>query len=208
MARIGWGKMLAGAVGVGAGLAAAGAAWFYLREKGIETPPHETLDSDGAFEIRQYPAILVAETIQPGSRDRALGNGLGLLADYFFAESREGDEVTMTAPLFAVKGGNGWTMRIATPARLTLDELPTPGDGVALVEIPARKMAVLRFGGRADDRMLAAKEGELRRWIESRWLDAVGPIEHAFYNSPVMPGPLRSNEVMIPIADRRAESTI
>ena len=49
MARIGWGKMLAGAVGVGAGLAAAGAAWFYLREKGIETPPHETLDSDGAF---------------------------------------------------------------------------------------------------------------------------------------------------------------
>ncbi len=42
-------------------------------------------------------------------------------------ESFEGDEVTMTAPLFAVKGGNGWTMRIATPARLTLDELPTPG---------------------------------------------------------------------------------
>lgn len=207
MARIGWGKMLAGAVGVGAGLAAAGAAWFYLREKGIETPPHETLDSDGAFEIRQYPAILVAETIQPGSRDRALGNGLGLLADYFFAESREGDEVAMTAPLFAVKGGNGWTMRIATPAKLGRDELPAPGDGVAIVEIPARKMAVLRFGGRADDRMLAAKEGELRRWIEGRWLDAMGPIEHAFYNSPVMPGPLRSNEVMIPIADRRAETT-
>lgn len=206
MAKINWGKVLAGAARVGAGLAAAGAAWFYLREKGIETPAHETLDSDGNFEVRHYPAILAAETIQAGSRDRALGNGLGLLADYFFAESREGDEVPMTAPLFAVRGGNGWTVRIATPARIARADLPQPGSGVEIVEIPERKVAVLRFGGRADDQMLAAKEIELRRWIESRWLTPVGPVEHAFYNSPVMPGPLRSNEVLIEIKEPMAEN--
>jgi len=54
--------------------------------------------------------------------------------------------------------------------------------------------------------MLAAKEIELRRWIESHWLTPVGPVEHAFYNSPVMPGPLRSNEVLIEIKEPMAEN--
>lgn len=204
MARIKWGKVLAGVAGVGAGLAAAGAAWLYLREKGIETPPHETLDNDGNFEIRRYRAFLVAETTQPGSRDRALGNGLGLLADYFFAESREGEEVAMTAPMFAVAGQGSWTVRIAIPAGLARDALPEPGAGVAIVEMPERVVAVLRFGGRADDRMLHEREKELRTWVEARWLEPVGPVEHAFYNSPVMPGPLRSNEILIEIKEPKA----
>lgn len=198
MARIGWKKIVAGAAGV-AGVAAAGAAWFYLREKKIETPDHDTIESDGAFEIRRYPAIRVAETEQQGTRDRALGNGFGLLADYFFAESRDGEEIDMTAPVFAVEGDRHWTIRFVLPRALDDDALPEPGPGIALGEIPARTVAVVRFGGRADDRMLATKEIELARWMEARGFAPDGPIEHAFYNSPIMPGPLRQNEVMIPI---------
>ncbi len=201
MARIGWAKILAGVAGVGAAVAAAGATWVYLREKGIETPEHDIIETDGAFELRHYPALLVAQTVQPGSRDRALGNGLGLLADYFFAESRDGDEIAMTAPMFALAGTQYWTVRIATPRAIERAALPQPGPGVTITELPARTMAVVRFGGRADGQMLAVKEAELRSWLESRGLVALGGIEHAFYDSPVMPGPLRNNEVMIQIKD-------
>lgn len=200
MARIGWGKILAGVAGVVAAGAAAGATWLYLREKGVETPEHETLETDGSFEIRRYPPIIVAETVQAGSRDRALGNGFGLLADYIFAESREGDEIPMTAPVFALPVKQGWKIRFVMPKDIAKADLPKPGPGVAIAEIPARTVAVLRFGGRADDRMLAAKEAELKGWLEARGT-AAGAVEHAFYDSPIMPGPLRNNEVMAEIAE-------
>lgn len=195
MARIGLGKVLAGVAGV----AAAGAAYFYFREKSIETPDHETIENDGCFEIRRYPALTVAQTRQPGARDRALGNGFGLLADYIFAESREGEEIATTAPVFAVKGDKDWTIRFVMPKALPRDELPEPGPGVAIAEVPARTVAVIRFGGRADDKLLKAKESELHAWLNDKDISAKGPIEHAFYDSPIMPGPLRQNEVMVEI---------
>jgi hypothetical protein len=195
MARIGLGKILAGVAGV----AAAGAAWMYFREKSIETPDHETIECDGAFEIRRYPALIVAETRQHGARDRALGNGFGLLADYIFAESREGEEIAMTAPVFAVPVAKDWTIRFVMPRSIDRDDLPKPGRGVTIAEVPSRTVAVLRFGGRADDKLLASREAELRAWLEERGIAAVGAIEHAFYDSPIMPGPLRQNEVMVEI---------
>jgi len=200
MARISLGKILAGAAGVVAAGAAAGAAWMYLREKSIETPDHETIESDGAFEIRRYPTLIVAETVQHGARDRALGNGFGLLADYIFAESREGEEIATTAPVFAVPNGRDWTIRFVMPKALMREELPEPGRGVKIAQLLARTVAVLRFAGRADDRLLAAKESELREILAERGIEVIGPVEHAFYDSPIMPGPLRQNEVMAEIA--------
>jgi len=196
MARIGLGKILAGVAGV----AAAGAAWMYFREKSVETPDHETIDSDGPFEIRRYPALIVAETRQLGSRDRALGNGFGLLADYIFAEPRGAEEIAMTAPVLAVPVAKDWMIRFIMPKALKRDDLPEPGRGVAIAELPARTMAVLRFGGRADDKLIATKESELHDRLKERGIAAIGPIEHAFYDSPIMPGPLRQNEVMAEIA--------
>jgi len=40
----------------------------------------------------------------------------------------------------------------------------------------------------------------LRGWMQANGLAAGGEAEHAYYNSPLMPGPLRRNEVMIAIA--------
>lgn len=196
MARIGLGKILAGVAGV----AAAGAAFMYFREKSVETPDHGTIESDGPFEIRRYPTLTVAETRQHGSRDRALGNGFGLLADYIFAESREGDEIAMTAPVLAAPMGRDWAIRFIMPKALARADLPVPGRGVTIADLPARTVAVLRFGGRADDKLIAAKEAELQEWLAERGIAALGPIEHAFYDSPIMPGPLRQNEVMAEIA--------
>jgi len=49
--------------------------------------------------------MLIVETVQHGSRDRALGNGFGLLADYMFGDKREGDEIPIILPVLGPSRG-------------------------------------------------------------------------------------------------------
>jgi hypothetical protein len=185
----------------GLGVAAAGAGLYWLRERSVEKPDHRLVTSDGDYEVRRYPALLTAEAVSKGGRDRALGNGFGLLADYIFAEGREGEEIAMTAPVIAeVEPGQGWRVRFVMPRALTRETLPEPTQGVSIGELPARRIAAVRFGGRVDDALLAAKTEALQGWMEREGLMPAGPPQHAFYNSPFIPGPLRQNEVWIEVA--------
>lgn len=197
MAKIGWGKILAGF----AAAAAAGATYVYLKERSARSPLHETLLSEGGYEIRRYPALLLIETVQPGSRDRALGNGFGLLADYMFGEHREGDEIPMIVPVLAepVTGGS-WRIRFLIPEGYTRETLPVPGPGIAVAELPGREVAALKFGGKPSDQLLAAKEADLRAWIAAKERSAAEVAEHGYYNSPLRPGPIRQNEILIELS--------
>ena len=61
--------VVAGAAAVGAALIG-GAALYYLREKQTAEPDYRALATDGDFQIRDYPALTVAETVVEGARDR------------------------------------------------------------------------------------------------------------------------------------------
>lgn len=196
MAKPGWGRILTGVAAV----AAAGAAYIYLKQRAAKAPLHEVLLSDGTFELRRYPAYAVVETIQHGSRDRALGNGFGLLADYMFGEGREGEEIPIVMPVLAALSADGaWRIRfiIADEYRALLDP---PGEGMALSEIPAREVAVIAIPGKAGDRLFVTKTAELQEWIGAQGRVATGPAEHAHYNSPLKPGLTRANEILIPLS--------
>jgi hypothetical protein len=56
------------------------------------------------------------------------------------------------------------------------------------------------FSGRSTDRLLAEQEDRLRGWLAKRGERANGEPEYAFYNSPMMPGPLRRNEVWLSLS--------
>jgi len=190
---------LYGAAGVGL-IAAAGLAFFIYREKSVEKPRHRVLEEDGQFEIREYPELLVAEAKVAGDRSFALDKGFEQLADYIFAKSRDGQKVEMTAPvLSASAGGEDWSTRFVMPAHFTRETLPQPDPGVTITTVPARKVAVIRFAGVADEDRIADYEAQLRHWIGAKKLKAIGEAERAFYNSPFVPGPLRRTEVLIPI---------
>lgn len=196
MAKIGWGKILAGV----AATAAAGAAYVYFKQRAAPPPLHETLLTDGAFEIRRYPALLVIETLQNGSRDRALGNGFGLLADYMFGEGREGEEIPITMPVLMAPMAEGvWRVRFLLPEGLDRARVDAPGPGIAVAEIPAREVAVNSVSGRPTDRLFASKTAELERWIKTRRRKTAGAAEQAYHNSPLKPGTSHPNEVLIPL---------
>jgi predicted Zn-dependent protease len=58
----------------------------------------------------------------------------------------------------------------------------------------------IRFAGWATDAGVAAKEAELRTWIEPGGLRPVGPPTYAYYDDPWMPGPPRRNEVLLDVS--------
>lgn len=203
-----------GLIAAGLGTAAmVGAGVYYLFERSSEQPPFMPLERDGAFELRDYPELLVAETVDTGARQQALDRGFDKLAGYIFAKSRGGERISMTAPVLSDRderiamtapvlsegAADGWRTRFVMPAKYSRDTLPPPGPGVTITTRPARRVAVLRFAGKTDDATLAEREAELRRWMTSRGLSA-GAFEYAFYNSPFIPGPLRRNEVMIEVS--------
>jgi DNA gyrase inhibitor GyrI len=201
--------------GVAAGAALlGGAAIYYFRERSTEEPGYRPLETDGDHQIRDYPALTVAETLVNGSRRDALDQGFRTLADYIFAKSREGEKLPMTVPVMQDSGDpmasdpplfdddleGAWRTRFVMPSGRSRDELPDPPEGIELVELPARKVAVVSFAGRATDGLLKEQEDRLRGWLAKRGEKSNGEPEYAFYNSPMIPGPLRRNEIWLALS--------
>ena len=201
--------LVAGAVVAGAALI--GSAFYVLQERQTEEPDFRALKTDGDFQIRDYGAMTVAETVVQGPRKSALSLGFQIIADYIFAKSRDGEKIAMTVPVTQDSGDpmasdpplfddeleGAWRTRFVMPAGRTSADLPDPPDMIELVDLPPRKVAVVSFSGRADDRMLAEQEDRLRGWLARNGEQAGAEPEYAFYNSPVIPGPLRRNEVWL-----------
>lgn len=187
---------------VGAGLlalaGAAAGAWYY-HERSTERPNHRTILEEDAFELRAYPPLLLAATDAPCERAQALDRGFAILADYIGARSRPGETIAMTAPVLADKVESGWRTRFVMPGKWRRATLPAPPEGVRIEELPARRVAVVRFAGTVSDRLLAEREAALRAWMREKGLAADAPAEHAYYNSPFVPGRLRRNEIWIPV---------
>lgn len=199
--------MLVGIVAIGApGMAA------------VEEARHVRVDGDGAFEIRDYAAMVVAETLVEGDRDRAINRGFRAIADYIFGNNRRETTIAMTAPVLqqgesiamtvpvtqeplAADGAPRWRVSFVMPAGSSLDALPAPNNpAVRLREIAPRRFATVRFSGIAWQSSLDEQTAKLRDWMQARGLAALGAPTYAFYNPPWTLPFLRRNEVLIEIA--------
>jgi hypothetical protein len=181
-----------------------------------EEPPFRVEFKEGAFEIREYPALVVAEVTVHGSRDRAASAGFRLLAGYIFGGNTRRQSIAMTAPVVQARpsgesipmttpvtqtvASGAWLVRFVMPRAYVLDALPTPNDPrVRLGPVPPSKFAVVRFSGLASEVDVARRTTELEAFMASRHLRAVGPASLARYNPPWTPWFMRRNEVMIPL---------
>ena len=198
-------------------------AWGYFiyRVKTVERPAYAVALADGDVELRDYPALRVAEVTRHGSRQDAVSAGFGPLARYIFAKARGGEPIAMTAPVTQSPGSapasdepiamtapvtqrqeddGRWTVRFIMPSGYTLESLPAPAGDVRLREEPARRLAAIQFSGVATDARVAEHETRLRTWLEARDHRVLGPPTYAYYDDPWMPPPLRRNEVLLPVA--------
>ena len=188
-------------------------AWIYAVSN-VERWKYVVLEKDGAIEVRDYPALVVAEVTRRGNRNSAVRAGFGPLAGYIFAKNRGGESISMTAPVTQALvppvsqdtsgQANGadetWIVRFIMPAKYTLDTLPkAAGDDVRLLTVAAGRFAAIQFSGVATDALIATNEATLRAWLADRKMTINGEPTYAYYNDPFTPGPLRRNEVLFAV---------
>jgi hypothetical protein len=192
------------------------ASVLFVRDaQAIEETKYEVIESEGEFELRQYPAHVVAETLVEGDFSEVGNAAFRRLAGYINGQNRrkqtipmtapvsqEADSVKipMTAPVNQERSGEKWRITFLMPAQYTLETLPEPLDSkVELRKVPERLMAALKYSGTWSKSRYEEKTEQLIEWIARRGLKQAGERVFARYNPPFMPWFLRRNEVLIPV---------
>jgi hypothetical protein len=153
------------------------------------------------FEIREYEEALFTSTELPGKSYRAnSGTGFRILAGYIFGGNSTGEQIAMTSPV-AVDLRENNTMYFMVPKGYDESNLPQPKDSrVNFVRLPKRVVAVIRFGGWADDKDIRIHADKLKKALEREGIAHTDSFSFFGYNPPYDMVD-RRNEVVVELAD-------
>ena len=182
----------------------------------VEEPAFHQVLREGDFEVRDYPALAVAEVTVTGEQKDAASKGFRLLAGYIFGANKRRQDIAMTAPVTqqavtekiamtapvaqTQTAAGRWVVRFTMPSAYSLQTLPVPDDArVTLRTTEPARVAVLRFSGLAQPDDVQAKSNELLARVTSHHLRAIGPVSLAQYNPPWTLWFMRRNEVMVDV---------
>ena len=185
---------------------------------GIRTadePTYQVLNDYGHIQIRQYPALVVAQTEVDADYKEGSSQGFQRLAGYIFGgnkkqqklamtapviQEQETEAIAMTAPVIQQKSGAVWLMAFVLPKGYSVVTAPVPLDpAVVIQEIPAKKIAVIRYSGSLSEQGIEEKSEELKNWLGNQGYKAISPSRSAAYDPPWTLPFLRRNEVHIDI---------
>lgn len=169
--------------------------------RGYETPRWRVLESEGAFELREYAPHLAAEVTVKAGPDAALRQGFRSLAGYIFGANEGGEKVAMTSPVTREAAGDAYTVRFMMPSEQTAETLPRPENpAIRLVTVEPGLRAVVRFTGLSTEARIATAERELRGWVATKGLRVTGPAEAAWFDDPFTLPWRRRNEVSLAVS--------
>jgi effector-binding domain-containing protein len=189
--------------------------WGHFSSR-VEHTEYSVLESKKGYEVRLYPAHIVAQTTVKGSYTEALNEGFRIVAGYIFGGNTKkqsiamtapvvekkstSESIAMTAPVIATIEGESHTIAFGMPKSYTLETLPTPNDSrIQIVTIPEKKMAVIRFSWYRTDARVQSKKQELLDVLKKDQVIVVGEPQYAGYNAPWTPPWMTRNEVLVEI---------
>jgi hypothetical protein len=182
-------------------------------------PDYAVLQKDESFEVREYDRLVVVETVVDASFDDAGGIAFRRLFGYISGDNQSAAEIAMTAPVIALDesspGGEeiamtapvtgqqtafGWRFAFVLPSDYTHATAPLPNNpDVRLEQLPARKVAVLRYSGSWSESGYTRNVQFLQQWMNRNQLAAGSAPRVAGYDPPWTLPFLRRNEIMIDI---------
>ncbi len=178
-------------------------------------PAYKVIKADGDCEIREYVSYCVAETyVRSSDLDEASTEGFRKLFRYISGDNKSKTEVAMTAPVTtsksekiemtapvtSMKTVEGYLIAFVMPEQLSLGTTPVPNDSsIQIREIPARRVAVIKFSGRWTSSSMDEHGQLLMEWCVKNGLVPAGTPVIARYDPPFMPWFLRRNEIQIEI---------
>jgi len=161
-----------------------------------ESAPYEVVRTDGDFEVRKYPELVVVETPR-----RDGDNSFGRLFRYISGDNTAAQKISMTTPVFMAGESTNATMAFVLPQG---KPAPQPkGADVTVKTLPAGTFAVFRYSGRRNARREAEALARLTAWQQRENLPAAGAPVYGYFDPPWTPPFLRRNEVMVPVAVTR-----
>ena len=197
-------------------------------EQMTDEPAHTVVLDVGDIQIRDYEPMILAQVTAYGSMQRAGNAGFRPLADYIFGnnsvpENGEAAEIAMTTPVTQTRStkidmttpvtqtqldSESWQVSFVMPAEWRMETLPVPNNAsVELIEMPARRMAAIRFSGGPNEDRFERKFGELLQFLNEEGYQITGEPIYARYDPPWIPTFLRRNEVMIEVAQPSPNNT-
>lgn len=180
-------------------LAALAASWFVYKNSrlGVASPEYRVVESDGPFEIRDYPDMVVVGTPMADA-DPTEGTSFMRLFRYISGSNEAEQKISMTTPVMTSQKDGGLQMSFIVPEDVADGGAPLPtADAVVLETVPGGRFASVRFSGRWTDERFEEAAAELEKWLESRDLRPAGLPIIANYDPPFTPPMLRRNEVWI-----------
>lgn len=182
-----------------------------------EEAEYDVVRQDGDFELRDYAPQIVAEVVVSGSFSDAGNSAFRPLFNYIsgdntvqtriamtapVAQTAQSQDIAMTAPVGQRASGDDWVVSFMMPAEFTMDTIPIPTDpAVKLREIPAHRMAVVRYSGRWSEKRYQSHLVALQSWVTEQGLGVTGEAVFARYNGPFTPWFMRRNEILLPVAE-------
>ena len=170
---------------------------------------------DGDIEIRAYRPLFIAETNVDADYANSGSIGFNRLAGYIFGNNRQqqklamttpvyreqqGEKIAMTAPVIQQKSAGQWRMAFVMPPEYTLSTLPEPLDPlVEIKQLPAKKVAVLRYSGSLSEEKISTMANALSVWLNRHAYKVLSPARSAAYDPPWTIPALRRNVVHIDI---------
>lgn len=184
-----------------------------------EEPDFSILKDQGRFQVREYEPLVVVETMVDAGFNEAAKIAFKRLFGYIsgangaeqeFAmtapvmaldgNSSRGEKIPMTAPVTGEKSTLGWRFAFVLPAEHSLENVPTPTNpDVKPAQVPARKVAVVRYSGSWSETGYQKELKMLQDWMQQNQLEAASLPRVARYDPPWTLPFLRRNEIMIDI---------
>ena len=164
-----------------------------------ESPEYSVVEKDGAFEIRDYPAMTLVSTGMD-KQDPGEGGSFMRLFRYISKGNEEEARIAMTTPVF-ITGGEGGEMSFVVPKKVAVSGAPAPkSDLVEIQSMSGGRIAAYRYSGSWSEAKRKEAREQLAAWIDSRNLETKGDYFSAGYDPPFTPKALRRNEVLVRLA--------
>ena len=151
----------------------------------IESPKYEIIKSFENFEIRNYDAMVLAQTkMNSNVYEESSSMGFKTIANYIFGGNKDNQKIAMTSPVI-MEMGESSKMSFVMPKEHSFESLPEPNsESVELIQMQPKTYAVLEFTGFANDNKIQKHSKRLLQFLKSERLTPVGNMKYLGYNPP------------------------
>ncbi|MFT4781390.1 MAG: hypothetical protein ACI9SD_001073 [Pseudohongiellaceae bacterium] len=166
-------------------------------QNGIEKYPYKVIKTYDAFEVRSYEATLFTSVkLTTGDYKKGSSQGFSVLAGYIFGGNEENKKIAMTSPV-SMSLEDSMTMMFMVPKNFKKEDLPKPNQSqIEFKEEPAKKMAVVTFGGWANDKKIEDYKNQLIKALDKEGISYTNQFYFFGYNAPYE-AINRKNEVVV-----------